>query len=599
MKYSRTIIFIVVLLLVGLVRIGLSVNAETKPVVMMFEVKGNVKIKSEQVLGAIAMTRIGQPLNSQYIQSDLDAIQAIGYFADVQVKSEKFLNGVKLVFTVIENPVFQTVQITGLTRLKPDDLKKKFSQKPGEIFNAVTFSKDLDKIKQYCREEKGLFLEHKILSGISAKGVIKVELVELKVGKIKIVGLTKTKETVVRRELLTKEGDIFDSNLVKEDIYRIGRLRLFESFEPKIKASETSNALDLTFEAKEVTHTSSFEIGASYSESTNQMGGLLSFSENNLMGLGQSISIDTTITEDSNNISFNYYDPWLDQKGTSFRISVWNSDNEITSTLNSWGTTGGYAADNPYELDLNRTGMLFSFGRRVGRDTTARLKFNFEKNTIEDFYDKSDPEQKTGLIDHLDTSKHPASFWDNSIGVELVKNKLQYDGRYFVKGGYQLSGSLSASGSFLGSEYEYQSAMLEGKWFHSLYPNLVLGTRLQGSYITGEFPDYDQLYLGGIIRLRGYKDNRFYSDYTEELIGSGYFLSNTELRYRLPAHKALTLAMFYDAGQITDSGSNSLKYDYGFGFRYDIAVMGLMLRVDRAWNCDGDIRNVISIGELF
>lgn len=614
MQHYRVIIWVTLILVLNIFQFTLPVSAESSPTVMMFDVSGNTRVPAEKILGAISNTQIGEPLNTRAVQADLQAIMDTGYFADVQVNAEKFLNGVKLVFTVIENPVFKEVRISGLTKVKPEEIKAMFTQKSGEVFNTVIFRNDLDKIKKHYREEKGLFLEHKIKGNLIKNGIVNLELVELKVGKIKIVGLEKTKEFVVRRELTIKEGDVFDANQIREDIFRVYRSRLFDSVEPKMEAGTQPDTIDLTIELKEAA-TGSFQIGASYSETTNQMGGLLVFSEDNLMGLGQSISLDTNISEDGNNISFNFYDPWLDDKGTSFRLSVWNSDSEITSTLNSWGFKAGklvqaedsdgntvkYGADHPYELDLNRTGLLLSFGRKWRTDTTARLKLNFERNTIEDFYLTSsdlDDEQNGLREEFLDESKHKAEFWDNSLGIELVKNKLQYDGRSFVRGGYQLLGSYSVAGPYLGGEFDYQSAVLEGKWFRPLAKNLVFGTRLQGAYLTGDYPDYDQLYLGGMFKLRGYDDQRFDSSYTKDLIGSGYVLSNTELRYRLPSNKSLEFVLFGDVGQITDSGSKDLKYDYGIGFRYEIPFLGL-LRIDQAWNGDGQKKFVISLGELF
>lgn len=607
MKHSRVVIFTTLILVLGFVQFVLPVKAETSPIVMMLEVSGNIKIPSEKILGVISATRIGDTLNRDALEKDLQAIMGIGYFADVQVKAEKFLNGVKLVFAVIENPLFKEVRITGLTKVNPEEIKTMFTQKSGEVFNTVTFKNDLEKITKYYREQKGLFLEPKLLGGLTADGVVNLEIIELKLGKIKIVGLEKTKEHVVRRELTIKEGEVFDTNLVKEDIYRIGRLRLFDSIDPKMEAGTTPNTIDLIIELKEAA-TGSFQIGASYSETTNQMGGLLVFSEDNLMGLGQSISLDTNISEDGKNVSFNFIDPWLDSKGTSFQVSVWNSDSEIISTMESWGflssakNADGTAAtldpSDHYELDLNRTGMLLSFGRRIWTDTTARLKFNFEKNTINNVYLDDDDNEVNDYADYIDQTKHSSDFWDNSIGLELVKNKLQNDGRFFVKGGYQLKANYSIAGPFLGGEYEYQSILLEGKWFRSLTPNLVFGTRLQGSFINGDYPDYDRLYMGGMFKLRGYEDQRFRSSYTEDLIGSGYVLSNTELRYRLPSNKSLEFVVFGDVGQITDSDSKGLKYDYGVGIRYDIPFLGL-LRVDQTWNGDGQKDIVISLGELF
>jgi outer membrane protein insertion porin family len=627
LRYSRLIIGMAVLALIAsLTLFDRPASAESNPVVLMFDVAGNTKTPAEKILGVISKTKIGAPLNSQAVQSDMQAIMEIGYFADVQVKSEKFLNGVKLVFMVVENPIFKEVRITGLTKLKPEELQPMFTQKSGEVFNTATFRNDLTKIKQYCRDKKGLYINEKIKGGLTADGVINLELVELKVGKIKIVGLEKTKEFVVTRELSLKEGDIFDNNQVKEDYFALTRLRLFETIEPKVEMSAIPDSLDLVFQVKEAA-TGSFQIGASYSESSAEIGGLLVFSEDNLMGLGQSLSLDMNVTESGKDISFSFYDPWLDKKGTSFRLTVYNSDTETTSTMNKWklntdmksGVDGGapnskyfyenLSSDYPYDIDLIRTGLQMSFGRRLWKNTTGRLKLNFEKNQITDIYydrdnyddDKDDKKDtkldNTAKYEVAGGSKYGEEFWDNSLGLELVRNRLQYDGRFFVKGGYQLTGSYSVAGRYLGGEFNYQSTVLDGRWFRTLAPNLVFGTRLQGAYLSGSYPDYDALYLGGMNRLRGWDDSRYGSVGTKSLIGSGYLLSNTELRYRLPANKSLEFVLFYDAGQLNGSDSE-FKYDYGVGLRYEIPFLGL-LRLDQAWNSDSDKKIVISLGELF
>jgi outer membrane protein insertion porin family len=616
LRYSRLIIGITILtLVVGLAFLDRSASAESNPVVVMFDVAGNTKVSAEKILGVITKSKIGSPIDSQAVQSDLQAIMDLGYFADVQVKTENFINGVKLVFIVVENPAFKEVKITGLTKLKPEDLKPMFSQKPGEVFNTVTFRNDLTKIKKYCRDQKGLVLDEKIKGGLTADGVINLELVELKVGKIKVVGLEKTKEFVVTRELSMKEGDIFDYKQIQEDYGALTRLRLFQSIEPKVEMSAIPNALDLIYEVKEA-QTGSFQIGASYSESSAEIGGLLVFSEDNLMGLGQSLSLDLNVSESGKDISFSFYDPWLDKNGTSFRMTVYNSDTETTSTMGKWklnssdSTKYPFDSTYPYDIDLIRTGLQMSFGRKLWKNTTGRLKLNFEKNQITDiYYDRDDYDDNkddnydsngddTATYTVASNSPNKAEFWDNSLGLELVKNRLINDGRFFTKGGYYLSGSYSVAGRYLGGEFNYQSSVLDGRWFRTIAPNLVFGTRLQTAYLSGDYPDYDALYLGGMNKLRGWDDSRYDSDDTKNLIGSGYVLSNTELRYRLPANKSLEFVAFYDAGQITSSGSTSLKSDYGVGLRYEIPFLGL-LRLDQAWNSDSDKKLVISLGELF
>ena len=189
-------------------------------------------------------------------------------------------------------------------------------------------------------------------------------------------------------------------------------------------------------------------------------------------------------------------------------------------------------------------------------------------------------------------------FWDNSARLSLVQNKLLYVDSNFVNGGYRLSVDDTIAGHYLGGAYDYNKLNLDGRWFKSLGSNLTFGTRLQWTTISGDYPDYDKLYLGGMYRLRGYSDRRYSDDTTKGLVGDSYLLSNTELRYRIPNNKSLELVAFYDIGRMNNDMVGNVKSDYGFGFRISIPMLGL-IRIDQAWNIDGDKKTVFSLGELF
>ncbi|TCL62207.1 Beta-barrel assembly machine subunit BamA [Hydrogenispora ethanolica] len=591
----RGIVTIAVVLCLMLA-LAYPVTAETSPTVLMFDVEGNTRVPAEKILGAISNTKIGDPFDVRKVEADMKSIMALGYFSDINLKTEKMFDGVKVVFEVVENPTLKEIQLIGLTKVKQEELKTFFTQKTGDVFSAAVFRDDLSKALKYCRETKGLFIEPKSEGqiSISADGVVRVELVELKYGKIVIKGLEKTKESVILRELSIREGDIINYNELKEDYMNIMRLRLFDGVEPRLEKSVIPNSYDVIFEVKEA-QTGSFSFGVTFGQSDGKVGGVLGYSEGNLMGLGQNISLDLNFSESEQNAQFSFYEPWLDSKHTSFGVSMWNTDNNFYSTLSTWYP--GDAKD--YYIHLIETGLSLSFGRPLGKDTRGTVRFSFQRDNIPtgDILDSDD-----GNSVSLGDPALPTEFWDNSVGLNVTKNRLSYQDRNFVDGGYQLSADYSVAGRYLGGEFNYQKGTLEGKWFHSFSPNLVLGTRLQGSLVSGDYPDYDALYLGGMYKLRGYADQRFDNNISKQLIGDQYLLSNTELRYRLPSNKSLEFVVFYDAGQINNNigGGSSFKSDYGIGIRYNIPLLGV-LRLDQAWNTDkGDgNRLVFSLGEMF
>ena len=623
-RFRKMLPLIVMVLMIVLAS---SVTAQANPRIYMFDVEGNEKVSATEILGVVSNSRIGEPLDPKKIQSDMQAIMNLGYFSDVQVTTEKMFDGIKLSFVVVENPPFKEVKITGLTKVKPEEVQQFFSQKPGEIFNTAIFGQDLMKLKNYCRETKGLFVESKTPGvDLAPDGTVQLELVELKYGKTMIVGLVKTDEKVVRRELSIKEGDIIDYNLLKEDYARLTRLRLFDSINLRWEKSVDPEKMDLVIEVTEAL-TGSFEAGMSYGEESGDVGGFVRFTESNLMGLGQNVSIDVSFDDDSDNIKFSFYEPWLDDNHTSFGLSQWNSEDVIDSTMRKWypveanydkdDETDDY--DRVHEIDLNRTGLSLSFGRQIRKDTTARLKFNFEENEIakitdtvevqevdengnlvfvDDDNDPSTPEKPKLISVEKDISlseefNRPLEYWDNSVELGLTRNKLVYADSQFVSGGHYLSAAYTNAGDVLGGEFDYEKYQLEGKWFKTLAPNLVWGTRLQGTYLTGDYPDYDALYLGGMYKLRGYDGNRFEDDETRKLIGDQTLLLNTELRYRLSSNKNIEFVLFYDAGKVNSNTADS----YGAGIRVNIPFLG-MLRFDQAWG-GPEPEFVFSLGEMF
>lgn len=575
--------------------------------VVTFEVQGNDHVPVEKVLGAISNSKIGEPLNSNNVQLDLQAIMALGYFADARVKTEDLLNGIKLIFIVVENPAFKELQISGLTKIDPEKLRPFFSQKPGEIFNATEFQNDLSKAIKFCKEQLGYLVQNKETSQIiDSDGIVRLNLCELRYGKIIIRGLTKTKDYVVKRELLFKEGDIIDTNVLQKSIMKIMQLRLFDSPDVHFELTTDPEKVDLILDVKEATGLGEISPQISWSPATNEITGSIIFSTPNLMGLGETLSlnlnygeaINTSITTGSQvttNAQFSFTDPWLDSDHTSFQLSMGDTLWDRESTLMSWAPSSPYANPaTPCWIQLDQTNLFLSFGRPVGNDLTANLGLNFERDAI-----TNDPYASPLTPIPTPTTNHSYTFWDNSVQAGLAQNELKYQDAFYVNGGYYLNGQCRVSGNYLGGAYNYQIITLEGKRFYQVIPNLVWGAHLTANWLYGDYPDYDKLYAGGMYALRGYNSDRFSGDPGDtNLIGDQMAIFNTELRFRLPMNKNFETVLFWDVGQVWNQGTIHLKGDYGVGFRYIIPFLG-ELGFDFYRNTDNTSGMAFIVGETF
>lgn len=581
------------LLLLSLLLILITLpTLAANPLVLMIDIDGETQVPVAEILGAISATRIGLPFSEQAVYQDLKSIMNLGYFTSVKYQVEQFFDGLKVIFIVVENRPVKEIIISGLTKIDPITIKEFISLKPTQTYNSITLHNDISKASKHLFDKNGVCIEIKNIN-LSSDGIVNLELVELKVGKITVSGLEKTKEIVIRREFSLKEGDIFDSNILFQDIQKLMRLQLFNSINPDITKSSIPDALDINIKIQEAGK-QFFTFSTSYEEKTGKTGFGIGYNQPNFMGLGQSLAFN--IKTNPSSASFSYHNPWLDEKHTSFGLSVWQNDMDLVSTMKSWSPN----LTDKYDLDLEQTGLSVSLGRPIGKYSKANVKMKIEKNEIVNFWSKDlNSREKTPetSLSIPEPQLHSQDYWDNTIECSISHNKLNYKSMFNIFGGHQIIAGYTYGGRILGNDFDYQKIKVEGKWFHQLVPNLVFGTRIEGAYLFGDYPDYNLSYIGGPNRLRGYDGQRFKDDDTLALIGSKYLLHSSELRYRIPKYPNLEFALFYDIGHVSNS-YDTTKSDYGFGFRLELPLLGLV-RVDRAWNEDGGSKTVFAIGPAF
>lgn len=546
MSIKKTGVVLVLLFLLTVAVTG-PVRAADEPVVLSVEVTGNRHIAEETILRAVSHIRLGEPVGEEALQKDLQAIQNLGYFSMVDVRGEPFLGGIKVVFRVYENPVIQDFKIVGLEVADPAEILSYFTQKKGEVFNYVRTMNDLERAVHDYQEKKGLHLV--FLGGneemITPEGVVTLHLTEVKIAKILLRGLEKTRESVVKREISLREGEILDLNVLRQDLQRLYRMQLFEEIRPRLEYTSSPERMNLALEFKEL-NTLGLNIGATYIPEVGRLAGNLGISESNLLGLGQKISLQISSSPGrSHLVEFDFQEPWLDENQTSLGFNLYSRyDSDLISTRS--GQEERYSE--------KRTGMEVTLGRPLTRDLRMSTSLQLQR---------------------VDDSRQSGEYWNNSIGLGLVQNKLVYSGMY-TTGGYWASVGASLHGGFLGGQYDYNRYTAEFKQFYSPWKNTTMGYRIKGGTTVGEIPPTSQFYLGGPLSLRGYRDRH--------AEGKDLLLANVELRQRIPNNENLEFVLFYDAGTVD---LEEYYQSYGIGLRYTVPFLG-KLRFDYGWNAEGD-----------
>src|SRR5205085_6293671 len=120
-------------------------------------------------------------------------------------------------------------------------------------------------------------------------------------------------DRVIRREILIDEGDLYSQQLLDTSILRLNQLGYFEPLKPEdawdIKRDTKTNTVDLLLKVKE-RGKNSIQLNGGVSGISGSFIGF-SYSTNNFLGLGETLSLNTQIGTLLTSISFGFTEPYL------------------------------------------------------------------------------------------------------------------------------------------------------------------------------------------------------------------------------------------------------------------------------------------------
>jgi len=127
--------------------IGFSAEQKAEKRVFSIEVSGNRYVESAAILANVE-TKVGKPLSKKTISQDVKRLFKTGYFEDVYVVGNPQADGVRLTYTVKENPLISKLDILGNDEVVDKDIKPKLSLKPGRVFSAAKLRADRNTIRK-------------------------------------------------------------------------------------------------------------------------------------------------------------------------------------------------------------------------------------------------------------------------------------------------------------------------------------------------------------------------------------------------------------------------------------------------------------------
>ena len=114
--------------------------------VTLIEVQGNKRIETATILAKIK-TREGEVFSPSLIKEDIKVLYQLGHFEDVQVKTEGFESGLKVIFAVKEKPLIREITFEGNDELSTEKLKEGLTLLPRTAFNLQLINENAEKIR--------------------------------------------------------------------------------------------------------------------------------------------------------------------------------------------------------------------------------------------------------------------------------------------------------------------------------------------------------------------------------------------------------------------------------------------------------------------
>ncbi|MDC3119020.1 BamA/TamA family outer membrane protein [Prochlorococcus sp. AH-716-K03] len=544
----------------------------------------------------------GSIINNQILKKDLNLIYASGWFSGVKIKSQDGPLGVRLIVSVVPNPILKKVKLNPKNSIVPikfvDDV---FNNYYGTTLNLNELQSRIELIKKWY-EEKGYSLSRIIgPKRISGDGVVTLNIDEGIVSDIELRFLGsdgepnvdgkprkgKTKDWVIKRELKTIPGSIFNRKILEADIKRLYATSLFDDVRVSLGPDKKNpGQVLITLDLSEQ-RTGSLTGGLGYSNGAGIFA-QIGLQETNTFGRAWNTNLNLNFGEYSTTYNISLSDPWIkgDKHKTSFRTNVFLS-RDYPQEFRSENNGRIYAVDNTTtastdsfsSIVLEKTGGGFSFSRPLnGGDPFKESKWrvlsgmNFKKVEMIDSDGNTKPHgdrtPTTGNINEIicigftpDDGSCPSENILVSVIGSASRNNLNNSisptsGNKFSFGSEQFisMGNNSPTFNRMRATYAFfiptklinlTKGCKASDVVNSDCPQTI-GFEFKAGTILGELPPYESFCMGGSTSVRGWSSC--------DLSVSKSFMEGTA-EYRFPVWRMISGALFADIG--SDLGSQS------------------------------------------
>jgi outer membrane protein insertion porin family len=357
--------------------------------------------------------------------------------------------------------------------------------------------------------------------------------------RINVLGNTRTRDHVIRREFRLAEGDAFNPLMVDRAKKRLQGLGFFKSVEVKRRPGSAPDRIVLDVELLEQP-TGELSFGAGYSTSEGVIGDI-ALTERNLMGNGQFLRLRLSGSASRMQIDLSFTEPRFLDRNIAAGFDIFHKD-----TLRS----------NTQAFNARKTGGSVRMGFPIAESLWLNTNYTLSRDEIYNVQTVQD-----GRFPSLAIRQAEGEFLTSLVGTSLTYDKRNHPTNpnrgYFLTAGAEFAG--------VGGDVQYVRLLAEGRYYFPITDKITFVGRVTAGHIEGWGGDEVRLidlFQKGGETIRGfYRSGIGARDVStgDALGGQTFYAATAEIRYPLPFvpdDLGVKGAVFVDAGSLFSAPSN-------------------------------------------
>ncbi len=569
----------------GTARVVFTVNEGVKGAISQIRFEGNAHISQRTLRKQMKtrgrtliyfMDKTGR-LDEVQLEQDLDKIREYYQnhgFIDVEIKEvrrDRTQKGPMIISIVIsEGPQYHVRKLTvsGYQNTTEAKILALLKMKEGSVYSPKQLRDDAKAVADAYGS--GGYVDLVITPEGTPAGPALIDVQYLIeegsrsfVNRVNIEGNTRTKDKVIRREVLVAPGDVFNTVRVDTTKKRLENLGYFAKVETYPEETDIPGRKDLTILVQEK-RTGSLSFGGGFS-TVDKLVGFAELTQGNFdlfnwpsfTGGGQKFRLRLQYGTERKDFILAITEPYfLDRRLSLSGQLFYNEANYLSSFYNQ-----------------RNYGFLFEMRKPLNAYMYATLGYTLQDIDIFDVA-SSAPEF---------IQEQKGSFVESKIYSSVVFDSR--DNPLLSRRGQRITFSPLISGGFLGGDTQIYGLNLEGSQYFHLPKDLIL--LINGEIATvsqwgsgDQVPLFERLFLGGSNNLRGFPFREVGPKQDGEPTG-GQSMARGTFELTFPIIEKARGAVFYDMGFVNSDawsfGFNHMASDIGIGIRLDLPIGPLRL----------------------